>query len=331
MGKKSRGAQQHVQARREAAGADAAEVGPRSPCPCGSGRRYKHCHGRADGAPAAFVARTFEALPGEGDWVALREIVPAATAKVRLASSANSAADAEEREHVTEVTVCSLLPMAMPAVVRADGSVWLGLQVQHNYGDVNRDLAHTLELALAAEPGTQIARPEPSPDGPRLQDLVDPEGGFAVTVHDGFDFWLADTDDPDGQHAAALAKANERVAPTRRLASVEAAYWTRMGDREFVRWVRPDDESVLETAFARLHAAGDDRLGDAGRLIGMFRAHGLLAPVWELPGDTGPDRVEAEVAAMATLIDAALADESPLTAAQRSARSGLASRQLTIR
>ena len=26
------------------------EVGPRQPCPCGSGRRYKNCHGSADGA-----------------------------------------------------------------------------------------------------------------------------------------------------------------------------------------------------------------------------------------------------------------------------------------
>jgi len=305
------------------------DVSPRQPCPCGSGRRYKHCHGRVGGPPAPFVSRPFDRLPGECDWVALREIVPAATATLTLQ-------DAPEQQQAThpvtrEVTVCSLLPMAMPAVVRADGSIWLGLQVHANHGDVSRDLAHTLELALAAEPGSQITLPGPPPPGPRLQDLVAPDSAFAVTVHDGFDFWLGDADDPDGQLAAALKTANERAAPTRRLESVEAAYWTRVGGREFVRWVRPEDESVLVNALARLHAAGDDRLGEAGRLIGMFRAHGVLTPVWELPDGTGPDRLDDALAALATRVDEALADGSALTAEQRVARNGLANRQLTIR
>ena len=56
-------------------------VGAREPCPCGSGRRYKACHGRVQRAEAVrLVARPFEGLPGEADWVAMREIVPAATA-----------------------------------------------------------------------------------------------------------------------------------------------------------------------------------------------------------------------------------------------------------
>ena len=28
------------------------EVGPRQPCPCGSGKRYKSCHGAAGGVGA---------------------------------------------------------------------------------------------------------------------------------------------------------------------------------------------------------------------------------------------------------------------------------------
>jgi hypothetical protein len=62
--------------------ADVAVVSGREPCPCGSGRRYKACHGRDAGQAAEqFVARPFEGLPGECDWVAMREIVPAATAR----------------------------------------------------------------------------------------------------------------------------------------------------------------------------------------------------------------------------------------------------------
>lgn len=318
MGKKSR-------VKQRAGGLAAAAVGPRQPCPCESGRRYKHCHGRAGGAPAPFVARTFEQLPGECDWVALREIVPAATAPLALRAGAGQ--EVADRD----VTVCSLLPLALPAVVRSDGSVWLGLQVHANHGDVNRDLAYTLELALAAEPGSQVTLPDPPSPGPRLQDLVAPAAGFEVTVHDGFDFWLADADDPEGELAAALQTANDAAAPTRRLASVEAAYWTRMGEREFVRWVRPDDEAVLLDALARLHASGNDRLGDSGRLIGMFRAHGLLTPVWELADGTGADGLDDPMSDLRVRLDESLADSSPLTPDQRSARNGLANRQLTIR
>ena len=60
-------------------------VGLREPCPCGSGKRYKACHGKARNREAvAHVARPFEGLASECDWVAFREIVPAATAPLTL-------------------------------------------------------------------------------------------------------------------------------------------------------------------------------------------------------------------------------------------------------
>ncbi len=324
MGKKTR-VKQRAQAAEVAAVegvASAGAVGPRQPCPCGSGRRYKNCHGRGDGDPAPFVARTFEGLPGECDWVALREIVPAATAALTLR---DGLADGRE------VTVCSLLPLGTPALVRSDGSVLLGLQVHANHGDVSRDLAHTLELALASEPGNQVSLPGRPPPGARLQELVDPGSSFDVTVHDGFDFWVADVDDPDGQVAAAMQSANDAVSPTARVEGVEAAYWTRMGEREYVRWVRPDDETRLLDALARLHAAGEDGLGGSSRLLGMFRAHGLLTPVWEIPLGSGAERATGDIGALAERLDLALAEQAPLTVQQRSARNGLANRQLTIR
>src|SRR3954449_9771592 len=123
MGKRSR-----VKARSANDGADPAsraegEVGPREPCPCGSGRRYKACHGAPGGAPAAWSARPFAGLPGECDLIAMREFVPAATAPLRLSGSDR------------EVLLCTLLPGAAPALVRENGAIWLGLQVQHAYGD----------------------------------------------------------------------------------------------------------------------------------------------------------------------------------------------------
>jgi hypothetical protein len=63
----------------------------------------------------------------------------------------------------------------------------------------------------------------------------------------------------------------------------------------------------------------------------MFRAHGLLAPVWDLPVGTGPEPLEEPAERFAADLAAALADTSDLTAEERAARSGLANRQVTLR
>lgn len=274
----------------------------------------------AKAATMPFVARTFEGLAGECDWAAMRELVPSATATVGLAPSLQS-----ERT----LRVCSLLPGAAAGLVRPDGTIWLGLQVQHNFGDISRDLAAVVEQGLEAEPGVEIALDSPGV-GRRLQDLIDPASDFDVTVHDGFDFWIEGVDDPTGEVAGALQGANEAVTPTVRLTGVEAAYRTEMGDRHYLRWVLPHDEDRLLAALARLKAAGREAL-DGAPLIGMFRAHGLLVPVWEVRPDQEAGDLEAPVKAFGVILDELLADGSALTPEERAARSSLANRQLTIR
>ncbi len=292
------------------------EVGPRQPCPCGSGRRYKACHGSAAGAPTAYVGRPFEGLPSECDVVALRELVPAATAPLTLKDSDRT------------VQLCSLLPMAAPAMVRDSGEIWLGLQVQHNFGDPARDLGAVLTRALEAETGIVGLTDDPG-EGPRLQDLVTGTT-LDVTVHEGFEYWIADMDEKESM-AGALDQANSSANPTSRLASVEAAYWTNVGSKEHLRWVMPEPEDRLLDALARLHAGGRDSVAEGSRFVGMFRAHGLLAPVWDLPVGTGAEVLEEPAARFAADLAEALADDSALTGDQRSARSGLANRQVTIR
>ncbi len=323
MGKKSRASSRSaVAATPVGAAGGAAGVGPRQPCPCGSGRRYKACHGSASGAAPRFVARPFEGLPGECDLIAMREIIPAATAPVRLVDGCST-----DRA----VQLCSLLPMAAPALSRADGSIWLGLQVQHGFGDPSRDLAAVLLHALETDPGAGVVGLTDDPgEGPRLQDLLAPEP-LEVTVHDGFGYWIADVDDPDGTAAASLETANAAANPSRRLTSVEAAYWTDVGTREHLRWVLPYAEEPLLDALARLHVAGRDRVAEGSRFVGMFRAHGRLVPVWDLPSGTGADVLEEPAGEFGRELAETLADRRPLTAGERSARSGLANRQLTIR
>jgi hypothetical protein len=293
-------------------------VGPRQPCPCGSGRRYKACHGSSAGAPPTFVARPFAGLPSEADVVAMREFVPSATAPLAL------------KEGDRAVQLCSLLPAAAPALVREDGTIWLGLQVQHSYGDPSRDLAAVLTEALEAEPGRMVGLTAAPGDGPRLQDLVRDEP-LDISVHRGFDFWVADLDDSDGAMAGALDQANDAASPTDRLTSVEAAYWTSVGNREYLRWVLPDDEDRVLDGFARLHAADAEHLVEGDRMIGMFRAHGLVAPVWDLPLGTGAEALEEPAERVHATLRDAMDSSAPLTPEERSARAGLASRQLTIR
>jgi hypothetical protein len=292
-------------------------VNPKAPCPCGSGRRYKSCHGAGD-VP---VARPFEGLAGECDWIALRELVPSATAPLRLAG-----------EHpAREVLLATVLPLALPAIVRSDGRVLLGLQVHARSGDVSRDLAHALQRALEAEPGTMLSAGGLPGPGPRLQDLLDPAEPVRPELHDDFGFWLQDDADRTAEVQASLERANTAVVPTTRLTGVDAAYWTRIGDRAHLRWVMPQDEDPLLDALARLGAAGELALGPGTRYAGSFRAHGRLVPVWDLPVDEPAERWEEPAADFGRRLAAALADRGPLTDAERRARDGLRGRQLTLR
>lgn len=298
-------------------------IGPRQPCPCGSGRRYKACHG---GTSTPYVSRTFAGLPGECDWVALREFVPAALAPVRLLDSAYDGSSARRAVRFTTV-----LPGIAPARVRSDGSVEVAVQVAHQSGDASRDLAEALRLGLAADAGSTVVMPALTGNGARLQDLVDPGAKFEVEVLDGFDFWFDDDERSDAAVAATLEKLNASVQPTRRLVSVDAAYWTSVTAKEHLRWVLPHEEEAALTALARLHAAGTDSLTTNSRLVGSFRSHGLLVPVWDLPPGTGADALESPAAELAERLTEALASQDPLTTKERSARAGLATRQVTIR
>ena len=274
------------------------------------------------------MLRPFEGLPGEPDWVAMREVVPAASATART-SKAHGAKD---------VLVVTLLPGAWPAIHRADGVVLLALQQNAGSGDASRDLADLLLRAIALEPGTAIRTATPPADGPaespapRLQDVLDAAVPFTVTVHEGFDFWGLEGSELEAE-ATATAEALDMV-PTRRLASVDSAYWTRMGGREYVRWAQPHDEERFMDALARLHARRESGLGDGGaqgRFIGAFRSCGLVVPVWELEAGLADDRIEELMGALGERLDAALAIDEPLDANARRARAGLVARQLTLR
>lgn len=278
-------------------------------------------------APPPFVRRPFVGLPDEAGWVAMREIIPAATAAVTFTL------DGQPRE----ATVASVLPMAWPGLHRADESLFIAMQTGASSSDPSSDLAQALLATVALEAGQPLTTaPRASAAGPRLQDLLT-GSDFEVQLHEGFDFWV-EGQELDGEGAASLARANDAVTPTVALPSAKHAYWCRIGERTYVRWVLPHDEEQATDALARMHAAGASRLGDVpddgtgdGRLLGAFRAHGLLVPVWEVDAGAEPLSHDDDFAALAARFGDAAAATTALSAQERRARSGLTSRQLTLR
>lgn len=272
-----------------------------------------------------FVARPFEGLADEPEWVALRELVPAASAPLTLKP------EVVEEYGDRSVTLSTVLPMAWPAMTRRDGRVFIGLQRHVQSGDVSRDLAVAILAALRTEPGDTVAVPALPGEGPRLQDLL-VDGPLDITMQDDFEYWLDADQIQDAGVRASLERANASIYPTVRLAAAKAAYWCRVAsDKSHIRWVLAEPEDQALDALARLSAAGDLLLGDDTKFAGMFRAHGLLVPVWDVPGEPDGADWESPLADFAKRYTEILAVTEPLDAAARRAKQGLIGRQLTLR
>ena len=272
-----------------------------------------------------FVARPFEGLADEPEWIALRELVPAASAPLRLKT------EIVEEYGDRPVTLSTVLPMAWPAMTRQDGRVFVGLQRHVQSGDVSRDLAVAILCALRTQPGDTVAVPSLPGPGPRLQDILD-DGPLDITMHEGFEYWLDAEQAEDATVKASLERANASIYPTVRLGAAHAAYWCRVApDKGHVRWVLPEAEDAALDALARLSASGDLLIGDETKFAGMFRAHGLLVPVWDIPGEAEAADWEAPLADFAKRYADTLAETGPLDAGARRAKQGLVGRQLTLR
>ena len=322
-GQRYRGVTMAKKTRRAAAADATAGENPRRPCPCGSGKRYKACHGAGDDV---IVTRPFAGLAAECELVAMREFLPSATAPLTLRAGGDDAGP---------VTLATVLPGASAALVRPDGEILLGMQVQTRSGDLSADLARALRWARTAEPGSALPVVAQGGDAVRLQDVLDADAGLDLPLHADFSWWLPadDAAGPSAEAAATLERANAVIMPTEAVVAdgVRAAYWVDAGAKAHLRWVRPEPEERLIAALARLQAAGRLDLGAESRYAGSFRAHGLLVPVWDLDRELHAKEWGTPAAAFATRLEEALADDTPLTDAQRRARDALAGKQVTLR
>jgi hypothetical protein len=305
------------------------QTNPRQACPCGSGKRYKACHGNPGGAQDVIASRPFAGLAAECQLVALREFVPSATAPLPLAQPADR-----------DVTLATVLPTAAAAVVRPDGAALVGLQVLARSGDLSRDLGRALSWALTAAPGSVLPVVSTTAEGEqiRLPDLLRADTPLDVTMYPDFAWWIPDEQPPSGEVAASLQRANAAIMPTEAVTGVgvEAAYWVDAGGKAHLRWVRPEPEDQLLTALARLAARDELELGEGSRFAGSFRAHGVLVPVWDLDPEQHAREWAAPAEAFALRLTQALASVDPLegtslTDPEHHALRALRARQITVR
>lgn len=309
----------------------------------GSNRAEKLAARRArqEAAPVA-PARPFAELPAaECDLVALRAFIASATAQVTFA---------EGFEAGNEADFATILPGAVPGLARsreaakwgergaaaagADGTVTQGLaalQTDPEPVDLSASLASALAWAANAEAGAEF-RGAAGTLG--LAEVVDPAAPLEVVVHRDFSWWFVDDADVNPQVAAMLERANETILPTARLtpkSGIGAPWWVDAGDRAHLRWVRPEDEETVMKAMARLHAAGRLTMGEGSRFAGSFRTHGLVVPVFDLDNEMHHEEWHDGLDALDAAFLEALADDSELSAAERSSRAGILGRQVTLR
>lgn len=292
-------------------------------------------------AALAAPARPFEGLKAECDLVALRAFIASATARVPFAAGFDAAHEAD---------FATILPGAVPAQVRQrDAAVFgergaaegdeggkvtgglVALQTNPEPADLAGSLAAALTWASAAAagdtyPGGVLGRP--------LTEIIDPEAELQVVVHEDFGWWFADDSDVPAELSMMLERANATILPTARLhpsSGVGAPWWVDAGDRAHLRWVRPEEETALMNALARVHAAGGLTLGEGSRFAGSFRTHGLVVPVFDLDPEAHHEEWHSGVEEFDARLTEALAETSDLTAAERSSRAGIIGRQVTLR
>ena len=261
--------------------------------------------------------RPFEGVDAENNLVAMREILPLATLKVTLTQEYGE----------KSITLATILPSMAGAMRRQDGEIFVALQTITASGDISRDIASRIEKALELEPGEYYQQTDIPEPGIRLNDMVNEYG--ELTIHNVPDFWVTPEELEKEETQSAVNDAGSQMIPTKEVEGHTGAYWCKMS-REFMRWVRPEPTDQLLDALARLRASRE--IGFAGsKFAGVFRALGILIPVWELPRGTQAEDLVEELEEFEKKLDAALANTEELTYEELRAREGIVSRQVMIR
>ncbi|MCI5825347.1 MAG: DUF5926 family protein [Arcanobacterium sp.] len=271
-------------------------------------------------AQVPYVDRPFAGLPCEVELVAMREILPSATLPVRTTAEYGA----------QDVLLVTMLPEMVGALRRSDGVLMVSVRTVLNSGDASLDIADRLIHALDLEEGQTFTQVDlPDAQGPRLADVLDLAATGALDVRTDLAFWIGEKEREDPNIAAAIDAAREQIIPMAEVPAIHGAFWARM-QREFVRWVRSEDEDKVLAGLARLQNRRELSF-DGARFVGAFRASGLLIPVFELERGTEASELTAPMTALAAVLEKEIASEAPLTPEERRAKAGIVSRQVTLR
>lgn len=279
----------------------------------------KAASGAGEVAKIAFVARPFEGMKHEADFVALRELLPAASLTLKTNKEYGS----------REFELVSLLPANAAAFVREDGRLLVASQTVANSPDISHDLAASVLAGLEAEPGNTVTVDFRQP-GPRLQDILDESFQSELQIHKDFSFWFNPDEELDDQTKQALSQTAEEIVPATVIPGVDNMFHFRM-NHDYVRWVCLEEVAELENALARLQGGQQLKLGEGSRFLGIFRALGVLVPVFEVPDGTDAEALTEPAQSLIKAIAKALKEDKPLTDAERRAKAGILSRQVSLR
>src|SRR5699024_1222558 len=256
--------------------------------------------------------RPYGGLAAETQLIALQEFVPSATAKLSV------------KGFDRDVYVCSILPGASAAMVRdaeAGGAAYVALQVRTHTHNPGRDLAYALNWARNAQPG--------------LKDLVDESAVLETTDHQDFAWWIPEGTEITPEIAQTLNQANSTVIESHQVgADIDGTlFWANSGgNKAHIRWVFPvENETGLLNAIARVAARGEMNLGEDTKFAGVFRTHGLIAPVFDLQPDVAYDSYESELARVEKALKAEIDNDAQLNPDERKQLENLKSRQVTLR
>ena len=270
--------------------------------------------------------RPYAGLAAESQLVALQEFVPSAIAKLTL------------KDVDRDVYVATVLPGASAALIRDEqsgGQAFVGLQVKTHSHNPGRDLAYALNWVKNHGEGETLESTVADGTEPKITELLDNDAILDVEVYQDFEWWLPEGAQVTPQIAQSMQMANDSVIESHQVGEgiVGTAFWANAGGgKAHIRWVRPnDDEAALLNGLARIAARGDLNLGEGTKFAGVFRTHGLIAPVFDLDPEVAYDSYEEKLKAVDAAITAELDNDAELTADERKQLQNIKSRQVTLR
>lgn len=295
--------------------------------PEGMSRRQAKLAARAaERAALEKEPRPYAGFDYESTLVALQEFVPSAVAKLNVKGIDR------------DVYVATVLPGASAALVRDEefgGDAFVGLQVQSHSHNPGKDLAYALNWVRNAEPGSTLDSTAADGSQPALTELLETSGELDVEVHQDFSWWIPEGTQVSPQVAQSMQAANDSVIESHKVGEdiSGTAFWANAGGgKAHIRWVRPtDNESAFLNALARVAARGDLNLGENTKFAGVFRTHGLIAPVFDLQPEVAFDSYESELARVDKALEEELSNDAQLTADERKQLENIKSRQVTLR